>query len=1124
MSFVQLMFKASQLKRFKNELVEEKLDAIKIKNKEKRHFRFRHIGIKIRARLKRSIKRITYCFCCRKFCFKLRHDGSCENFVLKSFLGFIAGLVLTYIFFMFFVFQLNIKITTATVVCSLLGCVLMNGLAFSSKIRCIVLLTLPHFFSEKGRQALLAYALILVISGPAKNTLNNMGILNESLACGQEQLKSAVRQIIDVIKKPFYALRDAIKKVVETVKKVVKKIKEILLKIKRIIMGIIKVIKAVFQFLAKIISICNKELGTPFERCSRVFENAIADCNAKLGSLFSWMCSITYIVKSVCYIVKPFDLVCLIVDFINDSIIGVVVRKVKGFVRHIRTMFYVRIKFSHSFHFETNSSKSVVEISREIVQEIKDRTKTVTAVFHFLTSAAMLFFIFMIVRVTYYRYKFLTTNSFDNKFITKDFHEIDMRRVKLNKETVLPLNDREAKVYVKIGSSKLAEKEKKILKKAITKLAVINAKAAIYIGIDYALFWILNLIKYYGRFQSKVQAPNIPTPHISGNGLLADLLKSIVKAFQPLGIQLEIDTVPCLPTPIPPDYDRYVQIATLLVLCWVLTLLEPYGLRLRNVVMSYYHPTRAKQRSIWLYNHILRSRSSFLKFARRQLRRKVFGSKDIEKVTCMEFLAANFKLFALCYDKSQAACLLCGTVFRETDSVKPIRCQTPECPGIYCESCFADLRNLCTVCLSPIDYGDLSDLSEERDSSEEEPPKETVRKKRSWCKKRDKKVVERKISKHSAYEGILGKTETKSSWSFPKICTKAEKSCDDSDSHRSSPIQKQSKSVKSIPSADSKTSWSLFKTCSKTLKCNSEPLLEVEDIRKAKKKKYYEKPHEGPSSSEESENVGLLSGSEPIDSDYHTTTASTTDPEPSTDYSYSYQYDKDHQEIPPLVEIPFRDVEKQAGHDYAGMDSFREEDDEDFPLPDDEILKEIRPSIGTAISGTTFDKIKMERRVDFTGIEHADVHERKYKKKRKKKRHSRPLPESILCHCSDTDDEEGIHYLEETSLITLPKMIRTEDYYSENLGFCTCKHQEHSSSSEYLSSSSEISLMKNFTDWNSTESEISPNFSGECIELKRMRKREETKRDETMEIVRKPSRLKMLVKRVIPKFKVYREK
>lgn len=81
-----------------------------------------------------------------------------------------------------------------------------------------------------------------------------------------------------------------------------------------------------FEFLGKILNICNKELGTPFERCSRVFENAIADCNAKLGPLFNWLCSLAYIVKAVCYIVKVFDYVCMIVDFISNSVVGVIIR------------------------------------------------------------------------------------------------------------------------------------------------------------------------------------------------------------------------------------------------------------------------------------------------------------------------------------------------------------------------------------------------------------------------------------------------------------------------------------------------------------------------------------------------------------------------------------------------------------------------------------------------------------------------------------------------------------------------------------------------------------------------------------------------------------------------------
>lgn len=135
----------------------------------------------------------------------VRTDGTFENFVANSLLGFSGGVFLTYMFFIFFVFQLNFTLPSATFLCSIFGIILTIGLAFSDRVRydppktyhflinhtsllhsrCIVFLLLPQFFSKRGRHALMAYAFILTITGPAKNTLHNVGVLSESLACTQ---------------------------------------------------------------------------------------------------------------------------------------------------------------------------------------------------------------------------------------------------------------------------------------------------------------------------------------------------------------------------------------------------------------------------------------------------------------------------------------------------------------------------------------------------------------------------------------------------------------------------------------------------------------------------------------------------------------------------------------------------------------------------------------------------------------------------------------------------------------------------------------------------------------------------------------------------------------------------
>lgn len=140
-----------------------------------------------------------------KISFLIRQEGTVENYLFKSAVGFIGGIFLIYIFFMFFIIILKYNFGAATLICSIFGSILTVGLAFSQNVRyvmsitikirlkinhiyccrCVVFLILPEFFSKRGRQALLAYAFVLAVSGPAKNTLNNLGILSESLACGQ---------------------------------------------------------------------------------------------------------------------------------------------------------------------------------------------------------------------------------------------------------------------------------------------------------------------------------------------------------------------------------------------------------------------------------------------------------------------------------------------------------------------------------------------------------------------------------------------------------------------------------------------------------------------------------------------------------------------------------------------------------------------------------------------------------------------------------------------------------------------------------------------------------------------------------------------------------------------------
>ncbi|XP_046833011.1 DC-STAMP domain-containing protein 2-like [Vespa crabro] len=719
MAFFQLVVKAHRLEKLRHRYEDEKLRSIEV-SKGAKHLtwsqRFRHKKFRCKRKVKNFWRKITSFpedSWLHKKAVLLRTNGSFENYILKSIFGFIGGVILTYMFFMFFVIQLNFSLTSATLLCSVIGVILTMGLSFFYGVRCVVFLLLPQFFSKRGRQALIAYAFILTLTGPGKNILRNTAVLTESLACGQEKLKAAVKCVLDLIKEPFYALKEAIMKVTKAVRIIVSRIKQTFIAIKRIVLSILRVITAVFQWLGSIINICNKKLGTPFERCQRVFEGAVADCRAKLGPIFGGICNLTYIVGALCWIVKPLDFICMLVSYVADAIVAAVKKKIRRFTRHMKTMFYVKVKFSHSFHFEVNKTKTIHDIATNISSEIRSRTNRFITVFDWVNFLTAFFIFFMLLRVLHYRHKWLTSERYNNKYITDDIRTIDLIRARQDKETILPLNPRERNRYVSLSSVKLIKTERIKLVKSAMFLSLTSVKICMYIMTDYSLYWVLDTIRYYGRIQTQIEQPNSVGVYVSGTGFLAELYRSIIKAFTPHIKDIEINSVPCLPDPIPPSYDGYIRILSLIILCWIMIIFEPYCLRLREIVMCQYYPDRAKQRAAWLYNHIMRSRGSFVKFARRQLRRK-FGinGETIERVTFKQRFMAIFPFMNIFFPQKEQACLLCGAVQRD-DNNPHIKCPTPGCVGLFCLQCFADLQNICTICRSPLEYGDLSDMSEE---------------------------------------------------------------------------------------------------------------------------------------------------------------------------------------------------------------------------------------------------------------------------------------------------------------------------------------------------------------------------------------------------------------------------
>ena len=73
------------------------------------------------------------------------------------------------------------------------------------------------------------------------------------------------------------------------------------------------------------VDICNAELGKPYQKCKKSFEDAYDDCARRLG-IFKFLCKIVSACKPLCNIVRIGQLLCAIVGAIKDLVVGTIVK------------------------------------------------------------------------------------------------------------------------------------------------------------------------------------------------------------------------------------------------------------------------------------------------------------------------------------------------------------------------------------------------------------------------------------------------------------------------------------------------------------------------------------------------------------------------------------------------------------------------------------------------------------------------------------------------------------------------------------------------------------------------------------------------------------------------------
>ncbi|XP_058974943.1 DC-STAMP domain-containing protein 2-like [Musca domestica] len=631
-------------------------------------------------------------------------------------LGYLCGIVLTVCWYKYF--SGNHVNTTRWCSLIILGFIIIF-LSYSKDVRCIASLSIPILCSSKGRSLIIAVAFFIAATGPTVNLFRNIDVMVSSLSCGQMQLKHALGEMLDTLKKPLIAIKDAIHNAVNDLRKVLRKVQQVLQTIQALIVVILATMKNAFAWLRNIVRMCNKEFGTPYERCMKIAQNAIEDCQKKLGPMRA-LCQVTQLFAMLCYATKVVDVICVLVVFVNESIIATVMEKLQQFTAEVKKLFDVSITFDHDFYFKTTTSRELDDIKRDIMSDIHNRMKTFVLIFGWLDVVSLFMFAVIIFKAIYFRLKYLHNPGYQNSYISKEFVEIDENRRNMNMETALPLTFMEKMKYPWLTDCRLTRQEWLALSRSGIFLAISSIQLFCICFADYSLFWILAMISYYGHKERGFTIPPYITVEIDGGGFVGEIFGGIVHAFEPISQNYTIDPHTCLPLPRRPSYAHYYLIASLILFGWIFLFCQPYGLRLRHIVMRLYYPEVARQRAIWLYNRILLKRISFFKLARRKARIAFTKNKTGDNFSFLDWLRAKtegYCLFRLILGQRKSdKCLLCGSPLNKESLVK---CETIGCNAMYCKNCFQESKNICCICHKPVDYGDFSDLSEVEDSSDD---------------------------------------------------------------------------------------------------------------------------------------------------------------------------------------------------------------------------------------------------------------------------------------------------------------------------------------------------------------------------------------------------------------------
>ncbi|XP_077012433.1 DC-STAMP domain-containing protein 2 isoform X2 [Tamandua tetradactyla] len=602
-----------------------------------------------------------------------------------------------------------------------LAAFLSLGLAFSRQVRVTVFLLLPQAFSRQGRTLMLVAAFGLVLLGPCANTLRNFTRASEAVACGAELALNQTTEVLQRAKQPLVSALNKIKAIAQKAKMVADRIRKYFRSIIDGVKHIARALRNVWYWLLHIGEVCNSELGSPYSKCARIFDNAKDSCMQAIPQAYH-LCHVLMPFKlALCGLARVAQVFCIIPQYVQPFLRKTIGVPVKKLLNRVRQEFEFNMTATHHFSVNLSASRSLSQVALDLREAVTMKLHRLREALALMGYTAPLLATCLYLQALFYRYCYLNQDAFDNVYITSRFLHMEALRSRAGLPTVLPLSAHETSRYIQPGSIFLSRWERIFYVLAVFSLIRHLLLVLLLVFLDYAVFWVLDLARHHLQGEIVARSPVLTSITVEGTGFTGKIFRDLVSAFDILQQgNVSILSRRCVLRPSEPDPTGYIVIGIMYGLCFFITLFGNYVSRLRRLICASYYPSREQERIAYLYNILLSRRSNVPAALHRAARRRAADQGQMNVLHGLARRCPYLAPFLGFFQLHQAYCLGCGQPQDEGDTENFVSCSTPGCRGLFCPTCFSLLENTCSVCTSSLSY--QGDLDLELDSSDEEDP------------------------------------------------------------------------------------------------------------------------------------------------------------------------------------------------------------------------------------------------------------------------------------------------------------------------------------------------------------------------------------------------------------------